>query len=113
VYNYTQHFIILKDVTYHSTIVYAHSYDRKNFKSLIKKVLSLGIFFFQSSKRRGLSSVAHAFNPSTREAEAGGFEFEASLVCRVSSRTARTIQRNPVSKNKTKQEEGYHSKIHI
>jgi hypothetical protein len=27
-------------------------------------------------------------------------EFEASLVYRVSSRTARTIQRNPVSKNK-------------
>jgi hypothetical protein len=31
--------------------------------------------------------VAHAFNPSTREAEAGGF---------LSSRTARTTQRNPV-----------------
>jgi hypothetical protein len=44
--------------------------------------------------------VAHAFNPSTREAEAGGFlEFEASLVYRVSSRTARATQRNPVSKN--------------
>jgi hypothetical protein len=27
-------------------------------------------------------------------------EFEASLVYRVSSRTGRTIQRNPVSKNK-------------
>jgi hypothetical protein len=27
-------------------------------------------------------------------------EFEASLVYKVSSRTARTIQRNPVSKNK-------------
>jgi hypothetical protein len=30
-------------------------------------------------------------------------EFEASLVYSVSSRTARAIQRNPVSKNKTKQ----------
>jgi hypothetical protein len=41
--------------------------------------------------------VAHAINPSTREAE------EASLVYRVSSRTARTTQRNPVSiKIKTK-----------
>jgi hypothetical protein len=30
-------------------------------------------------------------------------EFEASLVYRVSSRTARAIQRNPVLKNKTKQ----------
>jgi hypothetical protein len=29
-------------------------------------------------------------------------EFEASLVYRVSSRTARAIQRNPVSKKKTK-----------
>jgi hypothetical protein len=47
--------------------------------------------------------VAHAFNPSTWEAEAGGFsEFEASLVYRVSSRTARATQRNPVSKNKQK-----------
>jgi len=39
--------------------------------------------------------VAQAFNPSTREAEADGFsEFKASLVYRVSSRTARAIQRN-------------------
>jgi hypothetical protein len=30
-------------------------------------------------------------------------EFEASLVYKVSSRTARAIQRSPVSKNKTKQ----------
>jgi hypothetical protein len=28
----------------------------------------------------------NAFNPSTQEAEAGGFEFKASLVYRVSSR---------------------------
>jgi hypothetical protein len=46
--------------------------------------------------------VAHAFNPSTQEAEAGRriSEFEASLVYKVSSRTARAIQRNPVSKKK-------------
>jgi hypothetical protein len=45
--------------------------------------------------------VAHAFNPSTREAEAGRFfEFEASLVYKVSSSTAKAIQRNPVLKNK-------------
>jgi hypothetical protein len=45
--------------------------------------------------------VARTFNPSTREAEAGGFrEFEASLVYKVSSRIARAIQRNPVSRNK-------------
>ena len=42
--------------------------------------------------------VAHAFNPSTQETGAGRFEFEASLVYRVSSRAARVIQRNPVSK---------------
>jgi hypothetical protein len=42
----------------------------------------------------------HTFNPSTWEAEAGGWisKFEASLVYRVSSRTARATQRNPVSK---------------
>jgi hypothetical protein len=46
--------------------------------------------------------LAHAFNPSTREAEAGGFlsSRPACLVYRVSSRTARATQRNPVSKNK-------------
>ena len=44
--------------------------------------------------------VAHAFNPSTQEAEAGESEFEASLVYKVSSRTARARQRNPVSKKK-------------
>ena len=43
--------------------------------------------------------VAHTFNPSTWEAEAGGFEFKTSLVYRVSSWTARTTQRNPVLKN--------------
>jgi hypothetical protein len=37
--------------------------------------------------------AAHTFNPSTWEAEAGGF---------LSSRTARAIQRNPVSKKQTK-----------
>jgi hypothetical protein len=43
--------------------------------------------------------VAHAFDPSTQEAEAGGsLEFEASLFYRVSSRTARATQRNSVSK---------------
>jgi hypothetical protein len=32
-------------------------------------------------------------------------EFEASLVYRMDSRTARATQRNPVSKNKTKQQQ--------
>jgi hypothetical protein len=49
--------------------------------------------------------LTHAFNPSTWEGEAGRFsEFEASLVYRVSSRTARAIQRNPVSKNQKRKE---------
>jgi hypothetical protein len=52
--------------------------------------------------------VVHAFNPSTRGGGIGRqiSEFEASLVYKVSSRTARATQRNPVSKtkqNKTKQ----------
>jgi hypothetical protein len=58
--------------------------------------------------------VAHAFNPGTWEAEAERqrerergrgrriSELEASLVYRVSSRTARATQRNPVSKKKKK-----------
>jgi hypothetical protein len=43
--------------------------------------------------------VVHAFNPSTWEGRGRRIsEFEASLVYNVSSRTARAIQRNPVSK---------------
>jgi hypothetical protein len=42
--------------------------------------------------------VAHTFNPSTREAEAGGF-LSSRPAYKVSSRTARAIQRNPISKN--------------
>jgi hypothetical protein len=42
--------------------------------------------------------MAHNFDPNTREAEAGRIsQFEASLIYRVSSRTARDTQRNPVS----------------
>jgi hypothetical protein len=45
--------------------------------------------------------VAHAFNlHSGRQRQA---EFEASLVYRVSSRTARATKRNPVSKKKKKE----------
>jgi hypothetical protein len=46
--------------------------------------------------------MSHFFILSTWEAEAGGsLEFVVSLVYRVSSRTIRATQRNPVSKNKT------------
>jgi cell division protein FtsB len=44
--------------------------------------------------------VAHTFNPSTWETEAGGFLSSRPARNRVSSRTARATQRNPVSKNK-------------
>jgi hypothetical protein len=47
--------------------------------------------------------VAHAFNPSTQEAEAGGSpEFEASLLYRGNSRTTRVSQRK-----QTKKQEGW------
>jgi hypothetical protein len=50
--------------------------------------------------------VVHTFNTSTWEAEAGGFLSWklawSSLVYRVSSRTARVTQRNPVSEKKKK-----------
>jgi hypothetical protein len=47
--------------------------------------------------------VAHAFNPSTWEAEAGGFlSSRPAWSTKVSSRTARATQRNPVSKNQKK-----------
>ena len=47
--------------------------------------------------------LAHTFNPSTQEAEAGSFsEFEASLVYKMSSRSARAIHIDPISGGKTK-----------
>jgi hypothetical protein len=70
-------------------IMYAH--DINKYRSNRKK------------ERPGI--VVHTFNPSTWESEAEGSEFKASLVCRVSSRTARTTQRNLVLKNEIKKEE--------
>jgi hypothetical protein len=53
--------------------------------------------------KKGPAVVAHAFDPSTREAEASGsLESEASLVYRVSSRTARAMQKKTLpGKTKT------------
>ena len=45
--------------------------------------------------------MVDAFNPSTGGRGRRISEFEASLVYKVSSRTDRAIQRNPVSKNHT------------
>jgi hypothetical protein len=44
----------------------------------------------------------HTFNPSTWEAEAGRSEFEASLVYRASSRTARATEKPCLEKPKQK-----------
>jgi hypothetical protein len=54
-------------------------------------------------KTGGWAVVAHAFNPSTWGGRGRWIsEFEANLVYKVSSRTARATQRNPVSKTKNK-----------
>ena len=50
----------------------------------------------------GSEVVVHTFNPRTQEAEAGGFEFKASLVYSLNSRAARTTQRSSVSENQQK-----------
>ena len=44
--------------------------------------------------------MVHVFNPAFWKQRQVDPEFEASLVCRVNSRAARAIQRNPVSKIK-------------
>ena len=50
----------------------------------------------------GQAVVAPILNPSTQKAEAG-YEFEASLVYRASSRTdSKATQRNPVLKSQNK-----------
>jgi hypothetical protein len=57
--------------------------------------------------------MAHDFNPSTLGGRGRQIsEFEASLVYRVSSRTARATQRNPVSKNKQKKKRKKERKKH-
>ena len=43
--------------------------------------------------------------PALRQRQVDLCEFEASLVYRVSSRTTKAIQRNPVLKNKARQKE--------
>jgi hypothetical protein len=57
----------------------------------------------------GPGVVAHAFDPSTQGRQIS--EFEASLVYKVSSRTARAIQRNPVSKNKQQKNKNKNKKM--
>jgi hypothetical protein len=63
--------------------------------------LKSDLFEIKNNSRQAV--VAYAFNLSTWEAEAGGFlSSRPALVYRVSYRTARAIQRSPVSKNKNK-----------
>ena len=51
------------------------------------------------NRKRSQVVVMHISNPSLQEAEAGSLcDFKATLADRVSSRTARATQRNPVSK---------------
>jgi hypothetical protein len=62
-------------------------------------ILHLKIFVYKPGV------VVHTFNTSTQHSGGRGrqiSEFEASLVYKVSSRTARATQRNPVLKNKNK-----------
>ena len=57
----------------------------------------------QVLKRIRLAVVVHTCNPSTLGGRGRQIsEFEGSLDYRVSSRTARATQRNPVSEKKTK-----------
>ena len=56
--------------------------------------------------------VAHTFNSSIWESEAGDlFEFETSLIDRASSRTARATQRNPALKKQANQPKQKNKKL--
>jgi hypothetical protein len=59
--------------------------------------------YLKKTWRNSWVVVTCAFNPSTQETEAGEYhEFAASLVYRVSSRTAWATQRIPILKTETK-----------
>ena len=66
----------------------------RNLRSILLAITVFKKFSFSREE------MAHVLNPSILEAEAGDLcEFEASLVYKASSRTAKTVlQRNPVSK---------------
>jgi hypothetical protein len=49
--------------------------------------------------------MGYIFNPNTWETKAGGFLFEVSLFYIMSSRTARTIQRNCLKNKQTNKKE--------
>ena len=53
--------------------------------------------------RHAGAAVVHTFNLSTREPEADGSLFEASLDYSMNSRTPRATQKNPVLRRKKKE----------
>ena len=70
----------------------------------LRSILLAVTFFKKFSFSREV--MAHALNPSTLEAEAGDLcEFEASLVYKASSRTARATQRNLSKEQKEEKKE--------
>lgn len=50
-------------------------------KLLVKSGLLIAWHHMQPFERQSAEIAVHIFNPSTLEVEAGGFLFEASLVC--------------------------------
>jgi hypothetical protein len=79
--------VYLKTATVYLDIIIIN----KSFKKKKKKDINLGQAWWRTPLIPALG----------RQGQAAGWisEFEASLVYKVSSRTARAIQRNPVSKN--------------
>jgi hypothetical protein len=81
-----------------------HAYNPSAWEDQEFKVI-LGYIVTRASLGRSLQALLTiCCNKSVRSQHLGGrgrriSEFEASLVCKVSSRTARAIQRNHVSKN--------------
>ena len=76
-----------------------------------KSFLSTHSYMLSQKQTTSWAVVVHAFNPSTWEAEASGFEFEASLVYKVSSRTARATQRNCLEKKRERKRERERKKL--
>jgi hypothetical protein len=63
-------------------------------------------------KQWGQAVVAHAFDPQNLGGRGRQIsEFEASLVYKVRSRTARATQRNPVSINKKEKKKNKQTKV--
>ena len=65
--------------------------------------------YYSAVKNKGCRAVVAHFGGRGRQIS----EFEDSLVYRVSSRTARTTQRNPVSKKQKKAQRDQGYKVHI